>query len=209
MYIVYIFDYLLAYEERKWENEENRVVIKRIINSLNLSGQLQVFSRFFGTSFLPCHLYYIVLNKWISLFINTAGTWHLICITGSYLMDLFDEIRVLLLFNRSAFFLYCWILKSYLSFLFVKNVSSMQTEKMKEEGETKKKMSRQLKHIYIFIYILFYISEWIKNKPSLKCWFSTIEETIFLFFFDSVFMICYAWSNKVSQVWESAQLTAG
>lgn len=27
----------------------------------------------------------------------------------------------------------------------------MQTEKMKEEGETKKKMSRQLKHIYIYI----------------------------------------------------------
>lgn len=32
-------------------------------------------------------------------------------------------------------------------------------------------------------YILFCISEWIKNKPSFKCWFSTIEETIFLFFF--------------------------
>lgn len=90
-----MFSLLLAYEERKWRKPFS---YKCIINSLNLSGQLQVFSRFFGTSFLPCHLYCIVLKKWMSLFINTAGTWQLICITGSYLMDLYDEIGALLFY---------------------------------------------------------------------------------------------------------------
>lgn len=90
-----MFNLLLAYEKGKWRKLFR---YKCIINSLNLSGQLQVFSRFFGTSFLPCHLYCIVLKIWISLFINTAGTWQLICITGSYLMDLYDEIGALLFY---------------------------------------------------------------------------------------------------------------
>lgn len=101
-----MFSLLLAYAERKWRKPFS---YKCIINSLNLSGQLQVFSRFFGTSFLPCHLYCIVLKKWMSLFINTAGTWQLICITGSYLMDLYDEIGALLFYLKCLFFLNCWI----------------------------------------------------------------------------------------------------
>lgn len=104
--ILNMFNLLLAYEERKWRKPFR---YKCIINSLNLSGQLQVFSRFFGNSFLPCHLYCIVLKKWMSLFINTAGTWQLICITGSYLMDLYDEIGALLFYLKCLFFLNCWI----------------------------------------------------------------------------------------------------
>lgn len=110
-------------------------------------------------------------------------------------------------FIRSALFSKLLNLKELSFFVVCKKrifLSSMKTAKVKGEKETKF-FFKAIKHQYI----LFCISEWIKNKPSFKCWFSTIEETIFLFFFDSVFMICYAWSNKVSQVWESARLTAG
>lgn len=87
-----MFNLLLAYEEGKWRKPFR---YKCFINSLNLSGQLQVFSRFFGTSFLPCHLYCIVLKKWMSLFI--------------LLMDLYDEIGALLFYLKCLFFLNCWI----------------------------------------------------------------------------------------------------
>lgn len=86
-----------------------------------------------------------------------------------------------------------------------KNIFIKHEDSKSERRKRDQIFFKAIKHQYI----LFCISEWIKNKPSFKCWFSTIEETIFLFFFDSVFMICYAWSNKVSQVWESARLTAG
>lgn len=165
------------------ENEENPVVMKHInINSLNLSGQLQVFSRFFGTSFLPCHLYRIVLKKWMSLFINTAGTWHLICITGSYLMDLYDEIRVLPLFNRSAFFLLLLNFKGLSFFVVYKKWIKHADSKNERRRDKKKKPTRQNKPCTWWIIIIVHI-RMNKNKPSFKCWFSTLEETIFLFFF--------------------------
>lgn len=192
------------------ENEENPVIIKHInINSLNLSGQLQVFSRFFGTSFLPCHLYRIVLKKWMSLFINTAGTWHLICITGSYWMDLYDEIRVLPLFNRSAFFLLLLNFKGLSFFVVYKKWIKHADSKNKRRRDKKKKNPQdKINHVHDEL-LLLYISEWIKINQVLNVDFQPLKKPFFFSFFDSVFMICYAWSNKVSQVWESAQLTAG
>lgn len=178
MCIFNIFNLLLAYEEGKWRKPFR---YKCIINSLNLSGQLQVFSRFFGTSFLPCHLYCIVLKKWMSLFINTAGTWQLICITGSYLMDLYDEIGALLFYLKCLFFSKLLNLKE-LSFFVVckkKNIFIKHEDSKSERRKRDQIFFKAIKHQYI----LFCISEWIKNKPSFKCWFSTIEETIFLFFF--------------------------
>lgn len=83
-------------------------------------------------------------------------------------------------FIWSAFFSKLLNLKELSFFVVWKKkifLSSMKTAKVKGEGETKFFL-RQLN-----INILFCISEWIKNKPSFKCWFSTIEETIFLFFF--------------------------
>lgn len=77
---------------------------------------------------------------------------------------------------------YCWILKGYLSLLFIKNESSMQTAKIKEGETKKKKPTRQNKPCTWWIIIIVHI-RMNKNKPSFKCWFSNLEETIFLFFF--------------------------
>lgn len=97
-------------------------------------------------------------------------------------MDLYDEIRVLPLFNRSAFFLLLLNFKGLSFFVVYKKWIKHADSKNERRRDKKKTPQDKINHVHDEL-LLFYISEWIKINQVLNVDFQPLKKPFFFSFF--------------------------